>query len=201
VQVDADLAAVHHGLGEEPAAEAELRLALLGALKPLVDPQCFHGPGEVEQCGRLLSSRAAPRAYGRVYGPGQGRLARVHLAAPAPRVALAPIARQGAATELEKEGISVEIIDPRTLVPLDKEIILNSVEKTGRLVVVDPAHKVCSAASEIISVVTEEGFWNLQAPPVKIAAEQVHIPFTPALEPLIFPDAEKIINAVKQTIE
>ncbi|MBO83620.1 MAG: alpha-ketoacid dehydrogenase subunit beta [Actinobacteria bacterium] len=106
-----------------------------------------------------------------------------------------------AATELEKEGISVEIIDPRTLVPLDKEIILNSVEKTGRLVVVDPAHKVCSAASEIISVVTEEGFWNLQAPPVKIAAEQVHIPFTPALEPLIFPDAEKIINAVKQTIE
>ena len=78
-----------------------------------------------------------------------------------------------AAETLEKEGISVEVIDPRTLVPLDKEIILNSVEKTGRLVVVDPAHKVCSAASEIISIVSEQGFWNLQAPPAKVAAEQV----------------------------
>ena len=106
-----------------------------------------------------------------------------------------------AAKELEKEGITVDIIDPRTLVPLDKKIILDSVEKTGRLVVVDPAHKVCSAASEIISIVTEEGFWNLQAPPVKVAAEQVHIPYAPSLEPLIFPDTTKIINAVKKTLE
>ena len=106
-----------------------------------------------------------------------------------------------AAEKLEKDGISVEVIDPRTLVPLDKEIILKSVEKTGRLVVVDPAHKVCSAASEIISVVTEQGFWNLQAPPAKVAAEQVHIPFTQALEPLIFPTEEKIMNAVKGTLE
>ena len=84
---------------------------------------------------------------------------------------------------------------------LEKEIILNSVQKTGRLVVVDPAHKVCSAASEIISIVSEQGFWNLQAPPAKVAAEQVHIPFTQALEPLIFPTEEKIINAVKGTLE
>jgi len=106
-----------------------------------------------------------------------------------------------AAEELEKEGISVEIIDPRTLVPLDKKIILDSVEKTGRLVVVDPAHRVCSAASEIISMVTEEGFWNFQAPPVKVAAEQVHIPYAPSLEPLIFPDKNKIVEAVKKTME
>ncbi len=106
-----------------------------------------------------------------------------------------------ASEKLEKEGISIEVIDPRTLVPFDKETILKSVEKTGRLVVVDPAHKVCSAASEIISVVTEEGFWNLQAPPVKVASEQVHIPFSPALEPLIYPTEEKIIEAVKKTLE
>ena len=74
-------------------------------------------------------------------------------------------------------------------------------KKTGRIVVVDPAHKVCSAASEIISVVVEEGFWNLQAPPQKVAAEQVHIPFSQALEPLIFPTEEKIIEAVKKTLE
>lgn len=116
-------------------------------------------------------------------------------------IAGANIHALNAAKELEKEGITVDIIDPRTLVPLDKKIILDSVEKTGRLVVVDPAHKVCSAASEIISIVTEEGFWNLQAPPVKVAAEQVHIPYAPSLEPLIFPDTTKIINAVKKTLE
>ena len=69
-----------------------------------------------------------------------------------------------AAEELEEEGVSVEVIDPRTLVPLDKAAILESVAKTGRLVVADPAHKVCSAASEIASIVSQEGFWDLQAP-------------------------------------
>ena len=106
-----------------------------------------------------------------------------------------------AAESLTKEGISVEVIDPRTLVPLDKSSILDSVEKTGRLVLVDPAHKVCSAASEIASIVAEEGFWSLQAPIQKVASEQVHIPFTPALEKLVYPDAIKISNAVKKTLE
>jgi len=106
-----------------------------------------------------------------------------------------------AAESLTKDGISVEVIDPRTLVPLDKSSILNSVEKTGRLVVVDPAHKVCSAASEIASIVAEEGFWSLQAPIQKVASEQVHIPFTPVLEKLVYPDATKISNAVKKTLE
>ena len=106
-----------------------------------------------------------------------------------------------AAESLTKDGISVEVIAPRTLVPLDKTSILNSVEKTGRLVVVDPAHKVCSAASEIASIVAEEGFWSLQAPIQKVASEQVHIPFTPVLEKLVYPDATKISNAVKKTLE
>ena len=106
-----------------------------------------------------------------------------------------------AAESLTKDGISVEVIDPRTLVPLDKSSILNSVEKTGRLVVVDPAHKVCSAASEIASIVAEEGLWSLQAPIQKVASEQVHIPFTPVLEKLVYPDATKISNAVKKTLE
>ena len=106
-----------------------------------------------------------------------------------------------AAESLTKDGISVEVIDPRTLVPLDKTSILNSVEKTGRLVGVDPAHKGCSAASEIASIVAEEGFWSLQAPIQKVASEQVHIPFTPVLEKLVYPDATKISNAVKKTLE
>ena len=69
------------------------------------------------------------------------------------------------------------------------------------MVLVDPAHKVCSAASEIASIVAEEGFWSLQAPIQKVASEQVHIPFTPALEKLVYPDAIKISNAVKKTLE
>ncbi len=106
-----------------------------------------------------------------------------------------------AAKELESQGISAEVIDPRTLVPLDKKTILDSVEKTGRLVVVDPAHKVCSAASEISSIVAQEGFWSLQAPIQKVAAEQVHIPYSQALEKLIYPDKDKIIAAVNNTLE
>lgn len=106
-----------------------------------------------------------------------------------------------AADDLSNEGVSVEVIDPRTLVPLDKQAILSSVEKTGRLVVVDPAHKVCSAASEIVSIVAQEGFWSLQAPIQKVASEQVHIPFTPALESLVYPNPDKIKDAVRTALE
>jgi pyruvate/2-oxoglutarate/acetoin dehydrogenase E1 component len=106
-----------------------------------------------------------------------------------------------AADELSNEGVSVEIIDPRTLVPLDKKAILDSVEKTGRLIIADPAHKVCSAASEIASIVAQEGFWSLQAPIQKVAAEQIHIPYTPSLESLVYPNPEKIKAAVRTTLE
>jgi pyruvate dehydrogenase E1 component beta subunit len=106
-----------------------------------------------------------------------------------------------AAERLGQEGISVEIIDPRTLVPLDKEMILNSVAKTGRLVVVDVSPKRCSAASEIASIVAEEAFWELQAPIRRVASENVHIPFCPVLEDLVYPDEEKIVGAVKRTLE
>ena len=65
----------------------------------------------------------------------------------------------------------------------------------------DPAHKVCSAASEISSIVAEEGFWFLQSPIMKVASEQVHIPYTPSLEKLVYPIQEKVIKAVKKTME
>ncbi|MGA0275976.1 MAG: alpha-ketoacid dehydrogenase subunit beta [Dehalococcoidia bacterium] len=106
-----------------------------------------------------------------------------------------------AAEQLASEGISVEVVDPRTLVPLDKETILNSVTKTGRLIVADPAAKVCSAASEIMSIVGEEAFWDLQAPMQKVASKQVHIPFAASLEQLVYPTKDGIIEAVKKTLE
>ncbi len=110
-----------------------------------------------------------------------------------------PIAMD-AADELEQEGVSAEVINPRTLVPLDKQTILESVAKTGRLVIADPAHKTCSAAAEISSVVAEEGFWSLQAPIKRVTAPNVHIPFSPALEPLCYPTKEKIVDAVRETL-
>ncbi|MDO8749797.1 MAG: pyruvate dehydrogenase complex E1 component subunit beta [Dehalococcoidia bacterium] len=106
-----------------------------------------------------------------------------------------------AAEQLAQEGISAEVVDPRSLVPLDKQTILDSVAKTGRLVVVDPAHKTCSAASEICAMVAQEGFWTLQAPAQRVCSLMVHFPFSPALEKHVFPNEEKIIAAVKRTLE
>ena len=106
-----------------------------------------------------------------------------------------------ASKTLALEGISVEIIDPRTLVPLDKETILKSVAKTGRLVIVDPAHKVCSAGSEIAAIVAQDGFWDLQAPIQVVASEQVNVPYSPALEPLIYPTPDKVIKAIRTVFE
>jgi pyruvate dehydrogenase E1 component beta subunit len=106
-----------------------------------------------------------------------------------------------AAEALAQEGISAEVLDPRTLVPLDKQAILKSVARTGRLVVVDLAHKTCSAASEIAAIVAMEGFWDLKAPIQRLGTANVHIPFSPALEPLCYPTAETIAQAVRVTLD
>ena len=118
-------------------------------------------------------------------------------------VALAGMVRRALAVaeDLETDGISVEVIDPRTIVPLDKQTILDSVEKTGRLVVVDPAHKSCSVASEISAMIAQDGFWSLQAPIQRVASLDCHFPFSPALEPLVYPNEEKIANAIHLTFE
>jgi pyruvate dehydrogenase E1 component beta subunit len=106
-----------------------------------------------------------------------------------------------AAEMLERDGISAEVVDPRTMVPLDKAAILGSVEKTGRLVVVDMAHKTCSAASEIAAIVAMEGFWSLQAPIQRLGTANVHIPFSTALEPLCYPTPETIAEAARATLQ
>jgi pyruvate dehydrogenase E1 component beta subunit len=106
-----------------------------------------------------------------------------------------------AAAGLEATGVSVEVVDPRTLVPLDSATILGSVEKTGRLVVADPAHRTCSAASEIAALVAEEGFWSLKAPIQRVTTPPVHVPFSPALEPQMYPTRDKIVQAVQRALE
>ncbi len=103
-----------------------------------------------------------------------------------------------AATKLEAEGISVEIIDPRTLVPFDWDAVLNSVAKTGRLVVADPANRTCGAAAEVSAMVAERAFDSLKAPIVRVTTPDTHIPFSPALEKQLYPNADTIAEAVRK---
>ncbi|MFC1900654.1 alpha-ketoacid dehydrogenase subunit beta [Chloroflexota bacterium] len=107
-----------------------------------------------------------------------------------------------AAEELEKEGISLEVIDPRTMVPMDSDTIRNSVARTGRLVVVDEACQTCGAAAEILSLVTEdnETFSKLKAPPKRVCGLDIPVPFSPPMEKYAVPDKEKIITAVKEIV-
>ena len=102
------------------------------------------------------------------------------------------------AQELEKEGISVEIVDIRTIFPLDEEIILKSVEKTSNLCVLQEDVPFSSVASEISSMVAEKGFWNLDNPIVKVTPPNTHIPFAPILEDAFIPSSEKFIKAIKE---
>jgi pyruvate/2-oxoglutarate/acetoin dehydrogenase E1 component/TPP-dependent pyruvate/acetoin dehydrogenase alpha subunit len=105
-----------------------------------------------------------------------------------------------AADALAGQGISIEVVDPRTLVPLDEQTILESVAKTGRLVVVDPAHQTCSAASEISAIVAERGFHSLRAPIVRVTAPDTQIPFAPEMELPLYPNEDRVIAAVRQVL-
>jgi pyruvate dehydrogenase E1 component beta subunit len=107
------------------------------------------------------------------------------------------------AESLATEGVSIEVIDPRTLVPLDTELIRASVRKTGRLVVVDEAPATCSAASEIVALVTEdpETFRALKAPVQRVCAAPVPVPFSPPLERAALPDQARITAAIRRVLE
>jgi pyruvate dehydrogenase E1 component beta subunit len=102
-----------------------------------------------------------------------------------------------AANTLESEGISAEVVDIRTVIPLDRRTILASVAKTGRLIVVDPAPITCSVASEVAATVAELGFDSLRAPIIRLTAPDVPVPFSPELERLMYPTAESIAAAAR----
>jgi len=120
-------------------------------------------------------------------------------------VALAYYVREvlAVAEALAAEGISLEVIDPRTLVPMDAEAVRASVRRTGRLVVVDEAPATCSAASEIIALVTEDPdtFRALKAPVWRVCAAPVPVPFSPVLEQAALPDRARIMAAIRHVLE
>jgi pyruvate/2-oxoglutarate/acetoin dehydrogenase E1 component len=108
-----------------------------------------------------------------------------------------------AAEELAKEGISVEVVDPRTLVPLDAETIRNSVQKTGRLVIADEAGPTAGFSAEVAAVATEDTttFVRLKAPVKRVCALQVPIPYSPVLENHVFPDRNRIIAGIREVLQ
>ncbi len=102
-----------------------------------------------------------------------------------------------AAETLAKEGISVEVIDPRTLMPYDADAILASVRKTGRLLVVDEGFRYCGFASEVIAMVVENAMDALKAPPRQLTTMHTTIPFSPPMEDYVFPNPAKIAGAAR----
>jgi pyruvate dehydrogenase E1 component beta subunit len=105
------------------------------------------------------------------------------------------------ADKMAKEGVSVEVIDPRTTSPLDEDSILDSVEKTGRLVVVDESNPICSMASEVAGLAVCEAFDYLKAPVVKVTSPHTPVPATPALEQAYIPSVTQIETAVNTVLD
>ncbi|MGE1162646.1 alpha-ketoacid dehydrogenase subunit beta [Peribacillus simplex] len=105
-----------------------------------------------------------------------------------------------AAEKLAAKGIEIEIVDPRSLSPLDEESILSSVAKTNRLIVMDEANPRCSMATDIAALVADKGFDTLDAPIKKITAPHTPVPFSPPLEDIYLPTSEKVIQVVLELL-
>ncbi|HTR13875.1 MAG TPA: alpha-ketoacid dehydrogenase subunit beta [Roseiarcus sp.] len=103
-----------------------------------------------------------------------------------------------AAEKLAKDRIQAEVIDLRTLSPIDWDTVIESVAQTGRLVVVDEANPRCSIATDVAAHVTQEAFGALKAPPKMVTAPHTPVPFSPTLEDLYIPSADAIVKAVSQ---
>jgi pyruvate/2-oxoglutarate/acetoin dehydrogenase E1 component len=106
-----------------------------------------------------------------------------------------------AADELAGSGVQAEVIDPRTTSPLDVDTILESVENTGRLVVVDESNPRCSLATDVAATVAQDAFGSLRAPIQLVTGPHTPVPFADALEDLFIPDAAKIAGAVKTAVD
>lgn len=140
-------------------------------------PEAFHDPDYVIPFGKALTRREGSDIT------VVSTLAAVH------RVL-------AVAEELASSGISVEVIDPRSLVPLDVDAILASVRKTGRLLVVDEAYLACSIQSELITLVTERAFGALKGPPRRLGNPGVPVPFAENLERVVLPYEEQIRDTI-----
>jgi pyruvate/2-oxoglutarate/acetoin dehydrogenase E1 component len=105
-----------------------------------------------------------------------------------------------AAEKLSEDGIEAEVVDPRTLVPLDEETILQSIKKTGRLLIIHEAYRRCGFGAEIAALASEKAFYDLDAPIKRIGAANTPVPFAPQLENFVIPDEREIIKEVRELL-
>jgi pyruvate dehydrogenase E1 component beta subunit len=105
-----------------------------------------------------------------------------------------------AARALERENIGIELLDPRTTSPLDEDSILESVEKTGRLVIVDEGYPRCGIATDVAALIASKGFRALRAPIELVTAPHAPVPFSPTLEQAYLPNTDKVIAAVRRVM-
>jgi pyruvate dehydrogenase E1 component beta subunit len=105
-----------------------------------------------------------------------------------------------AAEKLAEDGISAEVVDPRTLVPLDRDALVRSARKTGRAVVVDEGHQSYGASAELAATIADGAFWELDAPVKRAGAMDVPIPFSPVLEDQTVPTAETVYELAKELV-
>jgi pyruvate dehydrogenase E1 component beta subunit len=106
-----------------------------------------------------------------------------------------------AAETLAGEGISVEVVDPRTLVPLDKETLIASVRKTSRVVIAHEAHKRLGPGAEIAAMIAEEAIGTLDGPIARVAARNVPLPYSPELENYVLPQTGEIVEAARRLVK
>ncbi len=105
-----------------------------------------------------------------------------------------------AADELDARGVSAEVVDPRTIAPLDRPTLVASAKKTGRVIVIDEGHRSYGASAELAALVAEDAFWHLDQPVRRIAAMDVPIPFSPVLEDETVPTSERVVEAALQLV-
>ncbi len=105
-----------------------------------------------------------------------------------------------AAEQLAEDGVQAEVVDPRTLVPLDREAITASVRKTGRAIVIDEGHRSYGAGAELAAVIAEEAFYDLDAPVRRLCAMDVPIPFSPVLEDVTVPTPDDVATEARKLV-
>ena len=115
-------------------------------------------------------------------------------------VAISRMVLRATAEQLADEGINVEIIDPRTVVPLDLDAIVKSVEKTGRLIVAHEGYTRCGIGAEIATRVVEEALYSVEKPIKRVCGRNVPVPFAPVLENYVIPGTADLVRAVKEML-
>lgn len=171
-----------------PATAYDAKGLLKSAIRDGNPVLCFEDVGLTEQCDEVPDADYTVPI-------GAARIRRVGSDLTVVSLAASVHTCLGAAEELSSQGISAEVVDLRTVVPLDRATILESVAKTGRLIVVDPAPRMCGVAAEVSALVAEEAFEFLKSPIVRLTAPDVPVPFSSRLEREMFPTTRGIVAA------